>query len=150
MPTPREFGGSFREGGPVTLVALVENAAASADLVQGDLTTWALRVFDLDHATAPDTPVWILSGQANTVGWQTVRATGSYARLCPKGYTFLYKIGHDEADDDTVQFDAITTGAKRLRVELEVFDSGGDKEVDGAIACVWLLKVSSRSGPVSA
>jgi len=148
MPTPREFGGAFREAGPVTLVALVQNAAGNADIVEGDITTWALRVYDLDHPTAPDTPVWALTGQLASVGWESARATGAYARQCPAGYTWSYTIGHDEADTAGVKFDAITRGASRLRFELEVFDS--TKDVDGAIAAVWLLKVSSRSGPVSA
>ncbi len=150
MPEPRVLGGIFRERGPVTLVALVSNAARTGQILQGSLTTWALHVYDPDDPTNPDTVKWSLTGQLNTVGWQASVNTTGYKRECPEGYSFLYTIGHDESDSQgtPVDFDAITVGAGRLRIELETFDAGGDKTVDGAIAATWLLTLEGRiTGP---
>lgn len=137
MPSPRIHKGSRREGAPHSYYALMQRDDDTTDWVPGDVSSFDLKVFDADAGT-PDTAVWS-KAYPDPSPYLVTRVSGVGA--APSGYNFKLQIGHDEADDSAVAFNAVTIGGHELAVEITFTSSLPD--VDG-VTEIWEVAIEPR------
>lgn len=130
MPVPRVFHGQIFEDGPFSLYALLQRDDDVSNIVPGDVTTFDIRIFDLDGGT-PDTAIWTKLAESPT-GVITTIQPGVGAS--PSGYNFKLQVGAGEVDDSAVVL--VLVGGHKYRVSLILHSAL--KDVEG-VRVVWEL-----------